>query len=219
MKKIVLSLLAASTLFAAQSQDVCSRKVSSFGTSSGDYIVKGSATLIDSGGVVYLTTSNDFFTDAGPDLHFYLATKDQAPTVSGNNSLEVAPIVSNSGAQTIIVPGDVSLNDFNFILVHCKRFNHFWDGGNMDDEKCETAVGIVNNRADKVTVYPNPTNGILSIDTDKDVENVVLFNTLGRKVIESSSKNLNLNKLPTGKYFLKATLSQGEILQQVVIKE
>lgn len=219
MKKILLSLMSFGLVLSAIGQENCSRKVSTFGTSSGDYIVKGSATLIDSNGVVYLTTSPDFFTDAGPDLHFYLAIKDAPPTTPGNTNLLVAPLQSNSGAQTYIVPGDVSLSDYDHILVHCKRFNHFWDGGTMGGEECQTAVGIFDNNADAVKVYPNPTNGILTVDTQKEITNVVLYNKLGKKVLESNDKSLDLNTLPTGQYFLKATLNKGEVLQQIVVKQ
>ncbi len=56
-------------------------------------------------------------------------------------------------------------------------------------------------RAETLQVYPNPTNGIVRLN--QAVNNAVLFNLQGQKVLEVSGQQIDLSGLPTGVYTLK----------------
>ncbi|MBD79223.1 MAG: hypothetical protein CL840_09910 [Crocinitomicaceae bacterium] len=118
------------------SQNICKRKVSTFSPSSTSYTISGSATLTDSLGALYLSFSSTFSTNSGPDLYIYLSIRNQAPTVAGNTNIEVAKLSSFSGAQTYVVPSGVKIGDYDFVTIHCKRFNSFWDGGPLGTQSC-----------------------------------------------------------------------------------
>lgn len=61
-----------------------------------------------------------------------------------------------------------------------------------------------------VAVYPNPTNGLLSIDLDGDLGKFSLINQLGQVVIKkdltSKNSSIELNSLPNGLYLIKVEM-------------
>ena len=76
-----------------------------------------------------------------------------------------------------------------------------------------------------VTVYPNPTKGILVVETDLASEQVEcrVFNALGQEVMrqagEAERMNLNLKSLPDGAYFVKVvTANENKTIKVVKIQ-
>ncbi|MDX6747801.1 T9SS type A sorting domain-containing protein [Polaribacter sp. PL03] len=69
------------------------------------------------------------------------------------------------------------------------------------------------------TAYPNPTKDFITIDTaNSKVENIVLFNVLGRKVFSSNKKELDIRNLSKGVYILKVKTTEGKIASKRIIK-
>ena len=68
------------------------------------------------------------------------------------------------------------------------------------------ASSVINNTASSVKLYPNPSNGNITIQTDDAlIYNVTIYNLLGEKVFESSVSNkqsINLNNLPSATYIV-----------------
>ncbi len=61
-----------------------------------------------------------------------------------------------------------------------------------------------------VNIYPNPTNGEISIEIDGGhFEKAEVFNLQGLKVIESTDANFSLSNLPSGMYFIRVNDTQG----------
>lgn len=86
------------------------------------------------------------------------------------------------------------------------------------------SVGIENTNIDKtVSVFPNPNNGTFTIQTnDEKVTAIAIFNTLGEKVFEeikinSSQKNIDLNKVNAGVYFIHITFDNNKSVNQKII--
>ena len=50
------------------------------------------------------------------------------------------------------------------------------------------------------TIYPNPTQGIVSWESE---QNWVLFNALGKELIQGKGKSFDLYNYPEGLYLLK----------------
>lgn len=71
-----------------------------------------------------------------------------------------------------------------------------------------------------ITIYPNPTNGLLHIESDQiRISSVEVYNTTSQLVIASqNAENINLSTLPSGVYFLSIKTADG-ILTKRVIKE
>lgn len=65
-----------------------------------------------------------------------------------------------------------------------------------------------------VEIYPNPTNGIIHINSNNHSENlnVLIFNILGEKVLSMASKDyVDLRELSAGTYFLRIQMNNNII--------
>lgn len=79
----------------------------------------GKASLKIRAGLLNLETSAAFsVSSAPPDLRIYLSAN------SGNvsNALEITTLNKRSGAQNWVVPGNVSITKYKYVLVWCKQF-------------------------------------------------------------------------------------------------
>ena len=66
-----------------------------------------------------------------------------------------------------------------------------------------------------LTIYPNPTNGKLTIDFAGNIKNVEVVDMLGRSVlapIANGNKSVDATGLSTGKYMLRITTDTDQIL-------
>lgn len=71
-----------------------------------------------------------------------------------------------------------------------------------------------------ISVFPNPTNDILNIKADKNIEKIQLFNMEGKMMRQLENQNqLNLSGLPQGTYFLKILLENRQTVIKKVIKK
>jgi hypothetical protein len=73
---------------------------------------------------------------------------------------------------------------------------------------------------DNIIIYPNPTNGILYISSEKDYPKLdfEIFNLIGKKVKSASNvAYLDLRNLPSGAYFLRIDLN-GKLETHKIIK-
>ncbi len=71
----------------------------------------------------------------------------------------------------------------------------------------------------QVSVYPNPTSGILNLKTPSSVEvtSVALYDILGKQVsADYSNDTINMSALSQGVYLLKVETSAGTLTQKIV---
>jgi photosystem II stability/assembly factor-like uncharacterized protein len=59
----------------------------------------------------------------------------------------------------------------------------------------------ISNESSIFKIYPNPVNDVLSIKSINDI-NSIIYDITGKKVLESNSKNINLEKLSKGIYII-----------------
>lgn len=76
----------------------------------------------------------------------------------------------------------------------------------------------------EVGVYPNPTKGIVQIETATPINSIQVINLNGQVVLNSSNesftnKALDLSHLPAGMYQLLLTKNNGEIVQEKITIE
>lgn len=71
----------------------------------------------------------------------------------------------------------------------------------------------------QITLYPNPTSDNIVIQTDLETKNIVVLDLQGKKLIESTSKQIDLSKLSSGIYLIKVELPNNESWTSKVIKE
>lgn len=83
-----------------------------------------------------------------------------------------------------------------------------------------TTVGIKNNVLSEVTMFPNPTSGILNVNTIEANSSLEVFNVVGDKVYSNvlvkGANSLDLSGLANGAYFVKLN-SNGQVITKKVI--
>lgn len=89
----------------------------------GNYSINGTTILkVDAGGNLKIEFSSDFSVSSGPDLFVYLSNVSSGSTVNSRGLL-VASLGSTSGARTYTVPSGTGINDYKYVLVHCRQFS------------------------------------------------------------------------------------------------
>ena len=186
-------------------QTVCKRQVANFDYTSTGYDIQGTAELMDSAGTLTLTFSSDFSTSPGPDLYVYLTETGQAPTAVGNDDYEVAILTSNTGAQSYTLPSSVGINDYEYVTIHCKQYNHLWNSGQMSPETCYTYPTFSTVTLESCFSYMSPSgsntwmNSGTYIDTlvgmsvdggDSIITLNLTINTVDNSVTESATSNM-----------------------------
>jgi D-ribose pyranose/furanose isomerase RbsD len=78
-------------------------------------------------------------------------------------------------------------------------------------------IGIKENQLPDLIIAPNPTLDILTIQTEMELIQIELYNSLGEVVLIENKKSLSLGKFAPGVYMLKTTTNQG-VFQNRIIK-
>ena len=93
------------------------------------------------------------------------------------------------------------LNDFS--LTFCKR---------------ELVLGNSNIELDAITMYPNPVEEILFVDTIQENLSYTLFDLNGREILNTSEKAIPMASLSNGVYIVKISAQNQSIYKRVIKK-
>lgn len=119
------------------------------------------------------------------------------------------------------VTGGTTVNPsaFNVTAEYDSLPQDTWTG--LGQHACNCAnVGITENKATKMSVYPNPTNGQVVVNANENITHIEVFNTLGEVVVaeeytsadQQTSKYVDLSGMPGGMYMIQVQLSSGNTL-------
>ena len=83
-----------------------------------------------------------------------------------------------------------------------------------------TGINAASNTA-SFTVYPNPTNSTLTINTSLNYSSIQIINMLGQLVFrKEKSTSLNVSSLPSGIYFIQLVDTKGSVIgKEKFVKE
>lgn len=124
-------------------------------------------------------------------------------------------------SNILLVVGADEFTDYEydvtvFRMVYCTIPNYPLRVGQID-----FTDGIDETRA-FATVYPNPTNGLVTIN-GTNLKQAEVLNTLGQRVVtitgEGETLQVDLNGLPAGVYFVNITNKEGRKCVRKVVKE
>ena len=129
-------------------------------------------------------------------------------------------------------------NDGNYIVGGAYQGSLFTGGGTVNTlgsigyydffvaklaaSNCGTSVSTKEFNSINVSVYPNPTNDIVNIETQETLQSYEVYNVLGQQVQKgtfSSNNQLNLHAATAGTYFIKVTTTQGSTATVKVVKK
>lgn len=100
-------------------------------------------------------------------------------------------------------------------LIYFKKGTETWG-----TPRVVTAIEAFENRIDNpVNIYPNPTKGMVNIETSLKIKTVIIYNAQGQtiKEIKNPTSQFELPKA-RGIYFLRIETDSGKIIKQKIIK-
>lgn len=79
-------------------------------------------------------------------------------------------------------------------------------------------LGVNEELLSQVSVYPNPATDVINLNVPSSVElqNVSIFDVLGKEVKRASTSQVSIADLSAGVYILKAETSAGELTEKIV---
>ena len=76
-----------------------------------------------------------------------------------------------------------------------------------------------------VKIYPNPTNGNITIESKENINSIILFNTYGNQLysvdnnLNTTNKiNVDLSKFAKGVYFVKLNINNRIINERIIVQ-
>ena len=96
-------------------------------------------------------------------------------------------------------------------------------GGNLtwciDDwaaysEECE--LGLEDNNLINFTIYPNPVQDVLFIESLQQIEKVKIYNLQGQIIIEDSTRSVDVSQLTPGLYFVQFSVDKKSITKKFI---
>ncbi len=104
--------------------------------------------------------------------------------------------------------------------VSLKYYNASPDIGAYEFYSLPSGAEIGLSYENKVAIFPNPTYGTFKIDLGNNytVEKVLIYNSLGKRVMVANNAEVNISNLDTGVYFVKITSGNGDITVERAVK-
>jgi hypothetical protein len=87
-----------------------------------------------------------------------------------------------------------------------------------------TSTSIASLAADQsISIFPNPSNGIFTIQCAINISDLEIINAYGEKCISttvnSQQETINLSSQPNGIYFLQLKTDQGVLNKKIVLQK
>jgi hypothetical protein len=83
-----------------------------------------------------------------------------------------------------------------------------------------TSINDADNLGSMISLFPNPVSGdIVTVVSGVEVQNVYVYNALGKEVINSVSPVLNVGELNNGIYYVRVLFSNGQYITKPLFKQ
>lgn len=146
--------------------------------------------------------NNDWITELSIDVYASDAGTDSGTTYGSSNN-DTNPAVNMFSLQNTA--------PFSAQIIGTFKFTFEMEVLSIDNDELERAV----------SVYPNPSNGSLSIKNTGThiLEKAEIFSVKGQKVKEFKliNNNLNITSLQSGLYFLKLKSDRGSAIKKIIV--
>lgn len=139
-------------------------------------------------------------------------------TVTGSSGSQFIPTASQW--RTEVVDLSSIVDKTNVIL----RFRFTSGYGNLvwiDNISVYEGVGIEENEAEGLSIYPNPTSNVLHVSSGIPVQDVQIFNLQGQLVLTQSGdvQTVSVADMANGVYMMKVTTVDGTVTTQKIVKQ
>ena len=76
--------------------------------------------------------------------------------------------------------------------------------------------------ATAMSIFPNPTSGMLNVTSNEEIDSIEIFNSVGTTVVSNNvagnSSAIDMSKLPNGMYFVRVSTANGIETVKVVLE-
>jgi len=80
----------------------------------------------------------------------------------------------------------------------------------------DITAGINTQSSSSISIYPNPTNDVITIKTEEKIEKVQIFSITGELVQTEESNSFSINQLNTGVYIVDVKTASGIIRTRII---
>jgi len=153
------------------------------------------------------------------------------PSLAAGSYYAAVELISNSGSNNISILNDERVAQPNsasmiFLPTPDANGNQVFTNGNASAIRMivqdPATIGLNENTLAGVSVYPNPSEGVVTVSNVNNTENtIVVYDMVGNVVYTTSansSTTIDLSSNGTGVYMVKVSNENGSIVERVVIK-
>src|SRR5690606_32531824 len=81
-----------------------------------------------------------------------------------------------------------------------------------------STLGLDDSLKNAISLYPNPVNNLLFITNDTKIENIILFDVMGKRIgtLKIDNNVTTVSNLETGIYILKIDTSNGNVIESII---
>src|SRR5690606_339389 len=134
----------------------------------------------------------------------------------------------NNGSYTFTVPGGLGVTSTARLMI--KAIDNVFLNINSKNFEINSNLGVEDiNKADALSIYPNPSNGVFNIELDAKAGMVsyAVYNLEGKLISQNNvnhaggkfSQKLNLSHLPTGTYVIQVSNGAEKVSKKLIINK
>ncbi len=82
----------------------------------------------------------------------------------------------------------------------------------------EATVGINKISANKISIFPNPTNRIINIKTQEQINKITISDISGKTILETTNTEIDLSEQKAGTYFLQIEIGNTIFAKKIVVE-
>tara|TARA_R110002051_G_scaffold69946_1_gene125784 strand:+ start:18551 stop:19501 length:951 start_codon:yes stop_codon:yes gene_type:complete len=160
-----------------------------------------------------MTTSDDGVTWTIENL----TLSEGAVKFRGNNSWDLP---YNWGGSTF--PSDTAIEDGDAITSIAGIYDVSFNSNTLEYSFISTTLGFESTSLTSFELYPNPTSDIVNIKFNKDIASLIVFDLMGRKVLETQNvinKKISIGEFQSGTYLFNIKDFEGKTIVKKVILE
>lgn len=139
----------------------------------------------------------------------------------GFSPIANVPVLYKFNTDFYIGGGGSAVKYFKGYIDEFYIYNRVLDGTEINAVKDNTNAPLTSeshNSALKFSMYPNPANDWVTLETEEEIKLIEVYSLQGQTVLSSTEKQLNISSLSSGIYVIKIEDVEGKISIQKLIK-
>ena len=130
-----------------------------------------------------------------------------------------------SEAEEIVRSIVLDLKDEDICVLVSKQFEHIFDDFDYEEFEINPEITDIDDAVSEVggiEIYPNPTDGLLYINSSSTINKVIVADMTGKIIMDvnggSDKVELDLSSNPKGIYVLKVISEDDSIVEKIVLE-